>query len=170
MNFVYGVMENICPGSARYSKIGCGMFAAAITHQIWQTVRLLWCHTLQIVWAYCDVTVWELCKDIVMSRCETWVRSSLWGPCEINVMFQFEVTVTSYHDLSMRFVWDHCDVMVISKNWLAVAGQEAPACQEGSFHSATSFITGGFELGTDFPGSTLPTIPGTPAVRELPIQ
>ena len=51
--------------------------------------------------------------------CETWVRSSLWGHCEVSVTFQFEVTTSSYWNLSMRFVWDHCHVMVTSNCWLS---------------------------------------------------
>ena len=66
---------------------------------------------------YFYVTVRELCEPIVMSWGEIWVRSSLWCHCDVKVMVPFEVTVSSYCDLSMRFVWDHCDVMVTSDCW-----------------------------------------------------
>ena len=67
----------------------------------------------EIVWAYHDVAERELCEINVMSQCETWMRSSLWCHWEVNVTFQFEVTMNSCCDLSMRLVWDHCDGMVI---------------------------------------------------------
>ena len=66
-----------------------------------------------------------------MSQCENYVRTlschgvrSVWGQhCDVTVMSQFEVTMSSYCDLSMRFVCDHCDVIVTSNCWLGTVIQ-----------------------------------------------
>ena len=100
------------------------------------SVRLLWCHGVRIVWAYCDVPVWELCEDIVMSVCENCVRSSLWGHCEINVMFQFQVTVSSYcdfHEVCVRSLWCHGDLKLLT-------GTASP--EEDTMHGTVAVFSG----------------------------
>ena len=82
-----------------YSSIG---FHTRNQYFEWVIIQVNYKRLLEIVWAYCDVIVWELCEVIIVM--------SLWGQCD----FQFGLPVGSYCDLSMRFEWDHLDVMVTS--------------------------------------------------------